>query len=367
MINFEDPSLPDLLSNASFRQWVSSGDFRRPDNKWSKWLAEHPGQRETVRHAVEILSASHLMEEVTDATIDEIVGGTWNRIENTEKQHAESKRLEVSWWRVSASVAASFLLLILAWWSFRNAKMESVNKKEELAITEKIIPSWTKYSNNDTKSRLLILPDSSSVLLLPGSTLLCPMQFASDIREVKLTGEAFFEITRRTHHPFLVRTEEITTRVLGTSFNVRAYPNESEVKVLVKNGKVAVYAQKGADESETRNSITLSRDQQVIYNKIRSQLARTVTVSKINISPIQKASFDFDDTPVRTILDSIAHVYELDLKYESKGLDKCILTTTLTDVPLPKKLSIICEALGENMKYDLSESRIVIRGAPACE
>jgi transmembrane sensor len=364
MINSSDPTLAELLSDVSFRHWVKSGAFRQNDHQWSAWIRQHPEKGELVRQAIEILSASHLEEFVSESVVDEIVAGAWDRIDRREQLTVNRS---LSWWKFGASIAATISLILAGWWLLRGPSTATIKSPSAFSSTEKILPSWTRYVNNDSKSRLLILPDSSSVMLLPGSTLLCPIKFATEFREVQLVGEAFFEIAKRPNHPFLVQTSEITTRVLGTSFNVRAYPNEPEVKVRVKNGTVVVYPQTPSGIGQPRHAITLLSDQQVIYRKHQAQLEKFSSFSKMNISPIQRVSFEFNDMPVRAILDSIARVYQLEVTYEVGSLDKCILTTTLTDVPLPRKLSIICEALGENMRYNLSESQIVIHGRPACD
>ena len=82
--------------------------------------------------------------------------------------------------------------------------------------------------------------------------------------------------------------------------------------------------------------------------------------------PVSKASFEFIDTPVTAILDSIGHVYGLKLDYNNTDLTKCILTTSLTDVPLLGKLKIICKALGQTTHYDVTDIGISIRG-PGCD
>ena len=99
------------------------------------------------------------------------------------------------------------------------------------------------------ETRNVILPDGSSVLLNRHSSLSYPKRFKSDNREVQLTGEAYFEVSKDQKHPFIVQTEHINVQVLGTHFNVDAYRNSPEVKTTLLTGSVAV--------SNKRNSVRM--------------------------------------------------------------------------------------------------------------
>ena len=221
---------------------------------------------------------------------------------------------------------------------------------------------WITRINPDKKPLLIMLSDSSSVVLLSGSVLKYPSIFEADKREVRLTGEAFFEISKHPDQPFFVHTQTITTRVVGTSFNVRAYDNEPDVNVTVKTGKVSVYSTTEDGLAVFDNTVLLLPDQRVIYDKVANKMYQPLTGSGDVQLALNNASFEFVDVPVTTILDSIASVYGLQMDYNQAGLKKCILTTSLTDVPLPGKLKIICKALGQTANYEITDSGIVIHG-----
>ena len=106
----------------------------------------------------------------------------------------------------------------------------------------------------------IILPDGSKVLLNSGSRIEFPAYFKGEKREVSLVGEAFFDVHRDTLHPFIISTEGVKTQVLGTSFNVNAFPENDSISVSVATGKVRVSDQKGVNE-------ILLPDQQLHYHK----------------------------------------------------------------------------------------------------
>ena len=82
------------------------------------------------------------------------------------------------------------------------------------------------------------LPDGSSVTLNANTKIEYPEHYEGKIRKVKLSGEAFFKVTKDSIHPFRIETPNASVEVLGTSFNVSAYPNTDKVEVNVETGKV---------------------------------------------------------------------------------------------------------------------------------
>nr|WP_246485157.1 FecR family protein [Chitinophaga qingshengii] len=104
------------------------------------------------------------------------------------------------------------------------------------------------------------LADGSEVWLNAGSTLRYPAGFKGRYRDVYLQGEAFFNVTTQPERPFVVHTDTIRTVVLGTSFNIRAYPELGNIRINVATGKVGVVM--GGN-----TLATLLPDQQLTYNK----------------------------------------------------------------------------------------------------
>ena len=90
------------------------------------------------------------------------------------------------------------------------------------------------------EQKRLILPDSSEVWLNAGSSILYPETFAKDKRLVMLDGEAYFSVKKDTVSPFIVETSQLSVKVLGTRFNVKAYPNDEKITTTLTSGKVEV-------------------------------------------------------------------------------------------------------------------------------
>jgi transmembrane sensor len=97
---------------------------------------------------------------------------------------------------------------------------------------------------------MLRLADGSSMVLAPESKLWVPSDFGGVAREVRLQGEAYFDVVHDSTRPFVVHTEESITRVLGTQFSVRAYRADRRVDVIVRSGRVSLRAERGATATE---------------------------------------------------------------------------------------------------------------------
>lgn len=113
-----------------------------------------------------------------------------------------------------------------------------------------------------------VLPDGTVVRLNSGSVLKYDPAFINKKnREVYLTGEGYFEVHKSPHKPFIVHTEDLNIKVLGTVFNIRAYPEEPNIQVALIAGKVNVFSR-----SETQGNVLLKPDQQAVYEKRSGKL-----------------------------------------------------------------------------------------------
>lgn len=124
---------------------------------------------------------------------------------------------------ISVTVGAGFLL--------RN------NRQSTLA-------GWTHITTKPGTRYRIVLPDSTVVVLNAGSAFSYPNDFQQGNREVKLTGEAYFNVTQNAHAPFIIHTDEVDVKVLGTAFNLKAYPDDHKTETALISGAVEVTVKK---------------------------------------------------------------------------------------------------------------------------
>lgn len=161
-------------------------------------------------------------------------------------------------YRLSIAVAASILLLFSVG-IYRN--------HERNKITLKVV--FTKPG----ETKMLLLSDGTQVWLSPESRLIYPDTFRKGERNVTLSGEAFFQVAHKATSPFIVNTGSLKTRVLGTSFDVSAYPNRKYATVTVATGEVSV----NSIPSNNRiaySSLRLLPNQQVVYTLYNNSLKK---------------------------------------------------------------------------------------------
>ncbi|MDW7695745.1 FecR domain-containing protein [Flammeovirgaceae bacterium SG7u.111] len=118
------------------------------------------------------------------------------------------------------------------------------------------------------EKKLITLPDGTSIKLNSGSTLFVSEEFGVDKREIRLEGEAFFDVAKDSSKPFVIRTEGFDVTVLGTSFNVSAYKDQPDRSVVVVEGKVKVGKTQGREVEEavflTKGQMVLDADSLVL-------------------------------------------------------------------------------------------------------
>ena len=124
----------------------------------------------------------------------------------------------------------------------------------------------------------IVLTDGSKIWLNADSKIEYPEVFTGDTREVYLNGEAFFEVAKNPVKPFIIHLANGTVKVLGTSFNVRAYDNEKIVETSVATGKVA-FIPKYEKSGKKQDTIFLTPDNKVRYSLIKEEIITQPTAS----------------------------------------------------------------------------------------
>lgn len=197
---------------------------------------------------------------------------------------AHSRRLVLA--RTFATAAAVALLCLSVWTAYLYMQPVAMQTVSTLAET-----------------RTVNLPDGTSVTLNHYSTLKYPERFKTDNREVELNGEAYFEVSKDKKHPFIVQTEAVDVRVLGTQFNVDAYRDSPDVRTTLLTGSVAV-----SNKSNSEHMI-LKPNEIAIYNKVEKKLTRKLLEDATDEISWRHGEFIFDDVPLRDIARELSNSF----------------------------------------------------------
>lgn len=198
----------------------------------SKWLQGNEDDQELASRIDEIFGLEYGPGRTDENRKDK--EKSWNRI--VKSMHSESNgglplpgRSRIFTWRriIPLSAAAVVMLCLAGAWYWHSAREEARTHQNTVG-TEK-----------GSRSKLT-LPDGSRVWLNGDSRISYGAGFGKDSRELTLIGEAYFDVIGDPGHPMIIRTASITIRVLGTAFNVRAYPDEKTTATTLVQGKVQV-------------------------------------------------------------------------------------------------------------------------------
>lgn len=190
-------------------------------------------------------------------------------------------------------------------------KTDSINSKQNIHTIQ--IPKGGEYE--------LILPDGTHVWLNSDSKLTFPTQFATTKREVQLSGEAYFSVTKNAASPFIVKTSgDIEVKVLGTEFNVSAYPDESVVETTLCEGSVNV--------SDKKQNVTLTPSHQAVYERKSGSL----TTRKVDVrlyTTWKEGLFVFENKPLEEIMTTLSRWYNINVFYANQSVKKYHFTGDL--------------------------------------
>jgi ferric-dicitrate binding protein FerR (iron transport regulator) len=163
--------------------------------------------------------------------------------------------------------------------------------------------------------RQIVLPDSTIVQLNAGTSLKFPVQFSDKKREVfLLDGEAFFDVKHNAAKPFLVHTANVTTQVLGTSFNIKYYMELPDIQVFVNSGKVEVH-----DQKHTLGMYT--PHQQLTYNKQNESFIKQQVADEHSLSWMHDELI-LNDVSFKEVTVYLQNRYSVNFKYSSKKLNQ---------------------------------------------
>ena len=262
----------------------------------------------------------------------------------------EKKTLRLQ--RYSKTIAAaSILLVVLSTFAYQYLKEPEVVVSKQASI--QII---TKHSEPGEQLRVT-LPDASVVRLNAGSSISFPEKFNENKRKITLCGEAFFEVTKDPNRPFEVKTNEITTTVLGTSFNIKAFKHE-HVTITVATGKVKVESV----NADHVGKLLLLPNQQAIYNEKESHF-RMEEVDARRYFAWTSGTIQFNNDPLEEVAKVLERWYNVKIQINNNTQSPIRINGSYTD----KKLYTILDGLGYiyNLNYNyINDSTIVINSTP---
>ncbi len=277
---------------------------------------------------------------------------------------AQMNRNKVVAFRVSVAwkVAASVSIFLLAGYFFYT------DKQNEITFTSegRQHADGKMVVFNDGKSvQQILLPDSSTAALNPGTKLSYDKIWDGAVREVNLVGEAFFDVRKNPEKPFFVYSGSVVTSVLGTSFSILAPAEAKSIEVMVRTGKVSVYDntsyERDVKNSGIQDGVILMPNEKVKYFLEDKQwVTGLVDKPQPLITENRERDFIFNDTPLNEIIKHVSEYYQIEVIIDTEDALNCSFTGDVAKLELHDMLTIVCESIGAH--YEVKGSRILITG-----
>jgi transmembrane sensor len=210
-------------------------------------------------------------------------------------------------------------------------------------------------SGTDHQTRV-VLPDGSTVFLNSNTKITYSKHFNKGLREVRLMGEAYFDVKHNTGQPFIIYTGKAGIKVLGTSFNVQAYKSSGQIEVYVESGKVELF-----ETENTRNSITIEPGFIGSMNNIEVNKQRN---TNSNYLAWKTKKLYFNNTDLATVAKGIQDVFKVQLIFDNPGMTTCKYTGKFeNNETLDIVLETICTVY--NTKWERKDDTVILSG-PGC-
>ena len=301
--------------------------------KLKQWLSDPGAQTEVERWLLEHWSASAEID--SNAQIEIILKQIQ---EYTNVQTLKSKWSFKGILRVYQKVAAFLLIPIISlgllYWY--------VNYEPPVELfTESIIPKGQKSQ--------IILSDSTKVWINSDSKIRYSTSFNRKQRDIYLDGEAYFEVTKDEHKPFIVHVSGLEVKVKGTKFNVKAYPDEDGVETTLFEGKVSLLIPSSNASQSIENEI--NPGQAFVYLKSEQKIVAT-SFKKEQLAGWRKNQLVFENDKFSNLVRKIERWYNVEVVYdESKLQDRHLTVELYQDERLDRLMEIIGLTLSVNYKY----------------
>lgn len=367
MNQYQEYSLEDFVLDARFQNWVRYK--RDADNTfWENYLIHNPAQTQEIARAQALLESvyvhyeTHLDESEIDFEIQELLSKVRNEKETAFTAVSETKSLTSTRTIFSRSsvfwAAATVVMMLSLGWVYQRNRISDSNY-ERLTAGKPL-----HEEENETKTnKIITLSDGSKVTMFPHSKISFPEKFLVEKREVYLSGEASFEVSKDPKRPFLVYANELVTKVLGTSFTINAKDAALKTTVEVKEGKVSVFRQKDFTETKDQKvlkskGMVLTANQKMVYERETTNMSKTIRDTPEVVDGDDAATFDFVNAPASQVLSDLEDAYQVDIIFDKDLLRGCPVTASLTRQSLFQKLDIICEVI--EARYEMLDGQIIV-------
>ena len=258
----------------------------------AKWLLESPENRQKLYAEKDIWDTLGYNSDYQGYNIED-------ELKKLKSGQSKAKVPVFNLFKRIIRIAAIILITFGLGWSTRFINFEGSRSTKDIAIQEIVVPKG--------QINQLFLADGTRIWVNSESKIKIPSVFTDKERVVQLSGEAYFEVAKDAKHPFRVEVKGQTINVLGTSFNVRAYPNRNQVQTTLSTGQILLIT--------GNNRSVLNPGDQCNYNESTNQL----TVNKVNpvsYSSWKEGRYEFQNEDLVEVFKVVERWYDVEIHYK---------------------------------------------------
>lgn len=322
-----------------------------------------PEEEQLVDHWYQMLGQD-IESAVTPNDLDTIEDMIWNKIQNrlAEIEHADTPPLHTRARRTRTwIVAASITALIVASATFLYYRVICYPVQPSFVETRAMEQDIHSVTNNTQETFTIFLPDESVVELFPGASIEYPSQFKQQ-REVRLIGDAIFNVEADLSNPFWVFHEGMITRVVGTKFRIKGPQGNTHGEVIVYTGQVDVFYN-AADRSLIKRILSPPEKASLTANQRAAldghSLAEAIVDNPVRVeqSTISAPREAYTDIPLPALAETLSALYALDVSADER-LSDITFTGDISGLGFFEQLDIICTVT--NSRYEVEGTTITI-------
>lgn len=220
----------------------------------------------------------------------------------------------------------------------------------DYAMDQLVMPDMIVLVEKGQKANV-VLPDGSKVWINSDSKLSYGNRFNQKERILSLEGEAYFEVTQDKERPFIVETNELAVRALGTSFNVKSYEDEKMASAVLMTGKVEV--------TTSKDCLVLNPNDIILFNKETGRIEKSSVDNAGDYINWKYNTFSFNGETFESIVHTLERYYNIRIIFESEALKKYRFTGTPDNTSLESILQIL--SLTSPLSYEVKDSVIILR------
>ncbi|MDX8339373.1 FecR domain-containing protein [Draconibacterium sp. IB214405] len=275
------------------------------------------------------------LENTDDKKYSRLLDKIHHKINLKEHQVEKGKTISFAdvtrWFSRAAAILFLPLLGVLLYLMTNNNIQSYLTAEAGVDTLEVIAPIGSRT--------VVQLTDGTEVNLNYGSRIKYPREFRGNTREIKLIGEGYFDVAHDSEKPFIVNTGKLNIKVLGTEFNVQAYPENQHVATTLVNGKVSLEEQ--GHDGEPKSLGAMQPGQHVDYNISSGEMESTSG----NIDKYiawKDGKLVFDNEPIKGVASKLSRMFNVDI-FVAEELTDLSYTVTFIDEPLFFILDLMTE------------------------